>query len=96
MHYTAAERAGYFRSKTYLGSDKKHLWECSEGHRWEAAPEQVRHGSWCPLCGYEKSANARRFTIDDMHRLAAARGGKCLSKNYINTDFRAGLTVKFI
>ena len=86
MQKTAAERGGFFRSKTYRGSDKKHLWECIEGHQWEANPRQVRHSSWCPVCGYENMAKAKRLSIREMREIAEARGGKCLSKQYVNTE----------
>ena len=50
MQETAGERGGYFRSKRYYGSGKKHLWECAEGHRWKATFNNVQQGRWCPLC----------------------------------------------
>jgi len=84
MHKTASERGGAFRSKTYEGSDKKHLWECAEGHRWEAKPEQVRHGSWCPICGRIRRAKQLRSSIEEMRELATEKGGRCLSTTYTN------------
>jgi hypothetical protein len=36
-------------------------------------------GTWCPLC-----AHPSQYTIEDMQKLAATRGGECLSEAYIN------------
>jgi len=76
----AKERGGKLLSDSYKNGHTKLLWECSKGHQWYATPAMVRHAeSWCPYCrGYHK-------TINDMQELAAKHGGKCLSKEYVNT-----------
>ena len=84
MQETAGERGGYFRSKRYLGSGKKHLWECAEGHQWKAVPSQVRHSSWCPECKKIKASKPRKHNIQNMNKFAQNEGGKCLSKKYVN------------
>ena len=38
----------------------------------------VKNGTWCPVC------IGKHQDIRDMHKLAEARGGKCLSSKYIN------------
>jgi len=86
MQKTANDWGGRCISKRYSGSGHRLLWECSQGHQWKAQPEQVRHGSWCPVCGYENSAMARSLTIEEMREIAKVRGGKCLSKQYVNTE----------
>jgi hypothetical protein len=78
MHQLANERGGKCLSDTYMGINKKLLWECSEEHQWEAAPNNIKNGTWCPVC----SRVARRHTIAYMHDLASGRGGKCLSETY--------------
>jgi hypothetical protein len=55
------------------------LWQCKEGHQWEAVPHNIKRRRWCPFC-----AGVRNGTIEGMQGLAKARGGKCLSKEYIN------------
>ena len=88
MQNTAAERGGKCLSKTYKGSYRhtgiRLLWECAEGHQWEAAPEQVRHGTWCHVCAKRKTADKRKLGINKMRRLAKERGGRCLSGKYLN------------
>lgn len=73
----AKTKGGALLSKKFLGMHKKHQWICSEKHIWEASPSNVKNnGSWCPYC------YGRIVTIEDMHRLATSRNGKCLSENY--------------
>ena len=60
-------------------SDKV-TWQCAQGHRWQQAAYLIRAGRWCPFC-------ARKiYTIEDMQKLAIARGGKCLSTTYKNLE----------
>jgi len=75
----AQKRGGLLVSKTYLGSSFKHKWQCTEGHIWEATPTSIKRGSWCSRC-----AKLFPLTIEEMQELASERGGKCLSKKYIN------------
>ncbi len=78
MRRFATVRGGICLSDTYKGINKKHLWECSEKHQWETSPNNIKAGTWCPVC----AKAARRHTIADMHDLAAERSGKCLSGTY--------------
>jgi len=79
MQYLAAQRGGTFLSDSYASSATRHLWQCREGHSWEATPSSIVQGSWCPHC-----AGLARKTIDDMVALARARGGKFISLKYRN------------
>ncbi|MBD2311284.1 hypothetical protein H6G20_06385 [Desertifilum sp. FACHB-1129] len=76
----ALERGGRLLSEKYLGIFEHLEWECAKGHRFQAAPNNVKNsGSWCPRC------LGRGKNIQEMHSVAVARGGKCLSKKYINS-----------
>lgn len=79
MKKLAVERDGEFLSKEYINSKIKHRWRCSEGHEWEASPEKIRYGRWCPYCAHQIP-----LTIEEMHQLARSQGGKCLSNKYVN------------
>jgi len=47
----AESRKGRCLSPEYLGIGKKHQWQCSEGHIWNATVNQVIHRhTWCPIC----------------------------------------------
>lgn len=51
MQETAAERGGKCISAVYVNTAALLTWECAIGHRWAAAPNNVRgKGSWCPTC----------------------------------------------
>lgn len=75
----ANARNGKLISRQYLGTMKKLEWECSEGHKWEAVPDSIKRGSWCPYC-----AGNIRLDLSDIQQLAEARGGRCLSDSYKN------------
>ena len=68
-------------SEEYVNSSTHLLWQCSEEHEiWVASPSSVKMGSWCPVC-----AGNVRLNIEQVHKLAQERGGKCLSTEYINS-----------
>lgn len=55
MQQIARERGGKCLSDSYVNSMTKLLWECSEGHLWEARPGDVKNGkTWCPECHKNK------------------------------------------
>jgi len=79
MQEYAKENGGKCLSNKYVNAHTKLLWECSEGHRWEATPNSIKKGTWCCRC-----AGLEKFTIEEMQKAAEKRGGKCLSKKYLN------------
>ncbi len=85
MSVLAQLRDGKCLSANYVNNRTKLKWQCSEGHIWEAPPNSVKAGKWCPTCATRKRADARRGTIEEMHRLAESRGGKCLSAKYVHS-----------
>ncbi len=80
MQQIAEKRGGKCLSQSCNGSRTKLLWECSEGHRWKATAANIKHGNWCHKCYY----NGMKLTIEEMQQIAEQRGGKCLSKEYVN------------
>ena len=79
MRSIAEERGGKCLSDVYVHYHRKLLWECAEGHQWEATPSNIKKGSWCPHCAQNKG------TIEEMQKIAEERGGKCLSDTYVNS-----------
>ena len=59
MRDIALERGGKCLSDKYINSRKKLIWECVEGHTWEATPNNVKRGTWCPVC---KRIKMRKLT----------------------------------
>lgn len=74
-------KGGKLLSSEYLGVFEPLEWECSQGHKWSAPPNQIKNNNtWCPFCiGWHQ-------TIADMQTLAAKHDGLCLSKKYINNN----------
>ena len=46
----AISLGGKCLSDKYINSRTHLEWECAEGHRWEAKPNSIKQGSWCPDC----------------------------------------------
>lgn len=80
MRQLAKKRGGKCLSNIYINNKTKLLWECAKGHRWEAAPANIKGGTWCPVC-----AGTMKSSIEEMHTVAHERGGRCLSDTYVNS-----------
>ena len=82
MQALAAKKGGKCLSTQYIGVFTKLKWQCAEGHTWMAIPDSIKNcGTWCPSC-----AGTTISSIEEMQALAAKKGGKCLSTQYINTN----------
>lgn len=80
INIIAKKRLGKCLSDTYINMRTKLEFECMHGHRWKTTPRIIMiDQSWCPDC-----YGIKKRTIDEMHKLAANKKGKCLSKKYIN------------
>jgi len=82
----AIKRGGKCLSEYYISTHTKLKWQCKEGHVWEATPDNIKRGTWCPICAIRIRADKLRGTIEEMHAIAEKRGGRCLSKEYIDID----------
>ena len=80
MRLLAEGNGGQFLSPYFKLMSEKYLWECKEGHQWDSTAQNIKSGKWCPDCRRAQSdLNRRKYTINDMHKLAAKKGGECLS-----------------
>lgn len=78
----AKERGGKCLSIRYRGIDTPLEWECASGHKWKASPGSIKfNDSWCPKC-----AGLQKLDINEMRSIAVSRGGKCLSRTYVNAN----------
>ncbi|MDN5215503.1 hypothetical protein QQ020_25725 [Fulvivirgaceae bacterium BMA12] len=76
----ASQYNGKCLSTKYKNGKTKLSFECEKGHQWEATVDSmIRNNNWCPTC-----AGRKNYTIDDMSNKVRDKGGKCLSKEYIN------------
>lgn len=46
----AVELGGTCLSSTYKNNRTKLRWQCRDGHEWEARPDHILEGHWCPTC----------------------------------------------
>ncbi|MCG2720071.1 MAG: hypothetical protein L6266_05090, partial [Nanoarchaeota archaeon] len=90
MKELAKKRGGKCLSKNYINSQHKLKWKCNKcGHKWGALVDNIKNKkSWCQKCAIKKIANKRKDSIENMQEIAKKRGGKCLSKKYINTHLK--------
>jgi len=77
MQRIALIKGGKCLSKKYINNSTKLLWQCKDGHEWEAVPNAIRiHNTWCPEC-----ANRKKLTIEIAQDIANKKGGICVSKS---------------
>lgn len=82
MRKIAESRGGLCLSKEYINKETKLRWQCKEGHVWGATSGSIKNGGrWCPFCTHNV-----KLTIEEMHKLAERKGGKCLSDKYVNSQ----------
>ena len=55
MNKIAKSRGGKCLSNNYINGRTNLLWLCSKGHKWEATPENIKGGTWCPYCAGKKT-----------------------------------------
>ncbi len=79
MQHVARQRGGECLSRHYINNTTKLKWLCEKNHEWMAQPAGVLLGSWCPEC-----SKSKKLTIEEMQKMAKVKGGKCLSKTYVN------------
>lgn len=84
MKNIAKSRNGKCLSKNYINNRSKLNWKCQNGHEWDATPDSIKSGSWCPICSSRKGKQLIRGSIKEMQKIAISRGGICLSNEYIN------------
>jgi len=63
MHTLAEKRGGKCLSSKYINAHSKLLWECAQGHRWEAEPCSIQAGKWCRQCWANRLKQAYRKRV---------------------------------
>ena len=90
MQEIARERGGRCLSSHYDNGRIPLLWVCNQGHCWKASPANVkssrrRMGTWCRECYNWRRRFRAKNSIEAMRQLAVARGGVCVSAEYIGS-----------
>jgi len=73
-------KGGICLTNEYLGSRAKHLFRCENGHEFSLRTDSVRAGRWCDEC--------HKGTIEELAKIAEAKGGRVISVEYINARTR--------
>lgn len=85
--HLAAQAAGTTCLETqWLGSDGRHRYRCKHGHEWTQRGHLCIKRPHCPKCGH--AALYKRENLSLMHEAARARGGECLSDEYLGLAAR--------
>jgi len=74
------KRGGTLLSNTYLGSTHPLDIRCAKGHLFKLLSYKILNGVWCQQC------LGVGITLNDLKKIALARGGKCLSLSYKNPN----------
>jgi len=88
MGAIASERGGKLIASHIPDSSTKIEWECTDGHRWFASPTDIKRGRWCPKCKAEQVSARFKGCLQDMQALGQARGGRCLSQVYQDSQHK--------
>ena len=64
MKDLATKKGGQCLSLQYKNNKTKLLWKCADGHKFEAAPNNVKNGWWCPYCNWYKNEEKCRFILE--------------------------------
>lgn len=80
----AKENGGQCLSEAYIDAKTKLKFRCAEGHIWEAVPQHLLSGVWCPTCGRKSAAQKiTKYDIATLQARAEEEGGKCVSTQYL-------------
>jgi hypothetical protein len=86
MKELALSRGGICLSDECNNNRNKLKWECVKKHTWEASPNVVKNGHWCPKCAQEDAGERYRFSAEQVRTSIEERGGKWISGQYLNTN----------
>lgn len=78
----AKSRGGLCKSTTFENTKTKLVWECSNGHTWQATFNDVQQGSWCPYCQGSRKERACRIIFEVLTNKAFP---KCSSLTWLSS-----------
>jgi len=76
----AISKGGNCLSEKYTDNKTKLKFVCQKGHHWQATPNSIKDGTWCPDCYLNKD-----YLLNQLKEIAKMKGGICLSEEYINS-----------
>lgn len=77
LYQIVGQRGGSVKEK-YVNTRTRMTFTCAKGHTWQAAPQDIKKGTWCALCSFK--FDEMKEALDE---IVKKRGGKVEGK-YIN------------
>ena len=84
MKALGAKKGGLCLSDNYKNHKSRLRWRCAANHEWETQASVILGGHWCPKCQSLRLASRYALSLGEVQSTAAARGGACLSTDYLN------------
>ena len=73
-------------STEYINSKVKLRWQCKKGDEWEAYPDSVKAGHWCPVCAKSNRLETKKNKgLELIKRIVDEKRGKCLTIDNFQT-----------
>ena len=85
VQQAAQAKGGVCLTEAYLGSQANYHFRCQRGHEWQMKFWDANQGQWCTRCAREDWIQK---TFETLREIAHARGGICLSEQYMNSDVK--------
>ena len=85
MQQAAQAKGGVCLAPAYLGSNERYPFLCSRGHELHMEFRHIKQREWCKQCAREDWIQK---TFKAFQETAHARGGACLSEEYVRRDVR--------
>ena len=85
MQQAAQAQGGVCLAPAYLGSHVRYPFRCSRGHEWQTDFRGLKKHEWCKQCARE---DWQLKTFKVLQDTAHARGGACLSEEYVRGDVK--------
>jgi hypothetical protein len=77
----ADKHGGECLSTEYFNAYTKLHWRCSKGHEWDATPQCIKKGTWCPKCKGARISESKTESIEVYREIARKHGGECLTQS---------------
>jgi hypothetical protein len=85
LKVVAGSRDGHCLSTTYICSHSKMRWKCAKDHEWQASPNNIFRGKWCPSCARIELIETNKHSLKKIKDLGVSRGGELVSTSYRNS-----------
>ncbi len=82
-------------SEKFINTKTKLKWECNNGHVWEATPNNVKRGYWCPYCSSNITEEKCRYIFEILTSKEFKKNKKELGENLELDGYNEDLKLAF-